>query len=106
MVSNDADKDSCPCCSEPKPGAQPKKEAAKPTETGSITTSGFKFGGNPVPGSTVSNSGFKFGGNPVSGSNAPSSGFVCGPVKSTETTSKSSTDDKEYSKEFLAHLKV
>ena len=60
MIQNDQDKDSCPCCSEPKPGSKPKaaEPSVKPALGGVITSSGFKFGSSN-PSAAVS--GFIFG---------------------------------------------
>ena len=45
MIQNDAEKEECACCAEPKPGCKPKKaEEKKPALVGTVTSSGFKFG--------------------------------------------------------------
>ena len=104
MVPNDADKDACACCSEPKPGAKPSQKsegtASKLNDVGSITSSGFKFGATPSTDS--SSSGFTFG-----SSGTTSSGFTLGTKAETTTpVTKSNDDKKEYSKEYLSHLKA
>lgn len=85
MVPNDPDKEQCICCSEPKPGCKPKAadSSSKPSAPGSVTSSGFKFGSSSAP-SNPASSGFNIG------SNEP----------------KHETEKKDYSKEYLAHLKV
>ena len=134
MVPNDADKDQCVCCSEPKPGSKPKASAtpafgsstANPAFA-SVTTSGFKFGASDSNSSNNAASTFKFGSGPATSSTTDSSakptGFTFGSTeKSTkpaepeskpktsevsETSSGTSNNsEKKYSREFLSHLKA
>ena len=107
MIQNDPDKDSCACCATPKPGSKPKvEEPVKPALGGVITSSGFKFGS-----STPSS-------NPSAAVSAPISGFSFGSKTNSESSNSNSNSAQtsnvvevvkkpdEYSKEFLAHLKV
>ena len=130
MVPNDADKDECVCCSEPKPGSKPKPKAtpafgastANPAFA-SVTTSGFKFGASDSNSSNTAASGFKFGSGPATttDNSAKPTGFTFGSEKSTkpaaeleskpktevsETSGTSNNSDKKYSREFLSHLKA
>ena len=129
MVPNDADKDQCVCCSEPKPGSKPKASAtpafggstANPAFA-SVTTSGFKFGASDSNSSNTAST-FKFGSGPAasatSDSSAKPTGFTFGSEKSTkpaeeskpktevsETSGTSNNSEKKYSREFLSHLKA
>ena len=65
MVANDADKEKCVCCEEPKPGLAVKKDAKTTSNLlGTIAPGGgFKFGVSSTEPSTTgqSNSGFNFG---------------------------------------------
>ena len=98
MIQNDADKDACVCCTEPKPGTakkpppDPFNKPAATSSIGSVTTSGFKFGSTP---SSSSGSGFSFG----------TSATPKEPEKKSVVTTETTDDDEEYSKEYLAHLK-
>ncbi len=88
MVANNADKEVCACCQEPKPGSKANSDTkTKETTLGSVTSSGFKFGASPA---SNSSSGFSFG-----STNNKS------PAKSSNDT-----DKEEFSKEYLAHLKA
>ena len=103
MIQNDQDKDSCPCCSEPKPGSKPKAaEPVKPALGGVITSSGFKFGSStPSSNPSAAVSGFVFG----SKTNSESSNSNSNSAQTSNVVEAVKKPD-EYSKEFLAHLKV
>ena len=59
MIQNDAEKEECACCAEPKPGCKPKKaEEKKPALAGTVTSSGFKFGSS-TPSTGMSGQGAK-----------------------------------------------
>eukprot|EP00093_Oithona_nana_P010240 10240.XXX_457724_460464_1 [CDS] Oithona nana genome sequencing. len=107
MVQNDNDKESCVCCSEPKPGCKAKKSDEVKDLGGSITSSGFKFG-SATASTTSDNGGFKFGVSST-GSNstqAASTGFQFGSDKPEVATTMPSNKKKEYSQEYLSHLKA
>ena len=65
MVANDADKEKCVCCEEPKPGLAVKKDTKTTSNLlGTIAPGGgFKFGVSSTepPSTGQSNSGFNFG---------------------------------------------
>ena len=96
MIQNEAEVEACACCTTPKPGCKPKVEETK-SFGGSVTSSGFKFGATsvaPAPAPT-SGSGFSFGSTNKSTSS-----------ESSNVQTSSNDSKKEYSKEYLAHLKV
>ena len=91
MVPNPADKDACMCCSEPKPGSKPKAVVPPPSLGGTVTGSGFKFGGNIESSSSSTSTGFSFGSTSASTevSKTPSSvKFGSSEIKTTEDTTK------------------
>ena len=101
MVPNDADKDECVCCSEPKPGSKPKasatpafggSSAANPAFA-SVTTSGFKFAASDSNSSNTAST-FRFGSGPAtsnaSDSSAKPTGFTFGSGPAAPTTTDSS----------------
>ena len=113
MVANDNDKDSCVCCSEPKPGSKPKKSEESTKDLGgSITSAGFKFGVSGTTSSSTDNgSGFKFGEVSGSAQSDTATGFKFGSSTSETTTKAEDTttkvsQKKEYSQEYLSHLKA
>jgi len=111
MVQNDNDKESCVCCSEPKPGSKAKKSDEVKDLGGSITSSGFKFGSGTAS-TTPDNGGFKFGVSSSAGitnsTQAASTGFQFGSDKraSEVTTTMPNNKKKEYSQEYLSNLKA
>jgi len=90
FVTNDADKDNCPCCDALRPGATKKDKPA------ADLSSSFKFGSGPVATSTNSTAGdtggFKFGSSSAATTNsttdtasASSGGFKFGSSSSSES---------------------
>jgi len=104
MIQNDQDKDSCACCSEPKPGSKPKAaEPVKPALGGVITSSGFKFGSStPSSNPSAAVSGFIFGSSKTNSESSNSNSNTAQTSNVVEAVKK----PDEYSKEFLAHLKA